>query len=230
MTDALSEALMKLSAAQPVAGSSAGSAGGVSEAVTVALPAPAEESAVVPANPVESSELMATRFLTAENAERSPVAAAMSRLRLSGLEGNAVSPPAPTLRAAAPPAALATARRWIVKIRELRGWVAAGIGLAILFTIVDDLWRKDLSPRTAGTAANAGADVDLDELLREFETVEPAARRVREQSRPSEALLDTESSVTADYGSSESDIEAASATTDTGSGVVRFTGRIEPLK
>jgi hypothetical protein len=230
MTDALSEALMKLSAAKPVAGSSAGSAGGVPEAVAVALPAPAEESAVVPANLVESAEFMATRFSPAENAERSPVAAAVTGLRLSGLGGAPVSPPAATNRAAAPPSASAAAQRWIVKIRELRGWVAAGIGLAILFTIVDDLWRKDLSSRTAGAAANAGADVDLDELLREFETVEPAARRERKESRPSEPLMDAESSVTADYGSSESDIESASATTDTGSSLVRFTGRIEPLK
>ncbi|MFM7036510.1 MAG: hypothetical protein ACKO2L_02195 [Planctomycetaceae bacterium] len=200
MTDALSEALMKLSAAKPVQGSGA-------------------------ASTVEATQ----RSSSAENAERSPVPAAMTGLSLPEVETPPKFPPAAPVRAAAPPPGPAAARNWIVKIRELRGWVAAGIGLAVLFTIVDDLRKQDSSARIAGPAANASVDVDLDELLHEFETAEPSTRPQRKESRPAELLPETESSVTADYGSSESDIEAVSATSDSGSGVVRFTGRIEPL-
>ncbi len=231
MTDALSEALMKLSAVKPVRGSSVASTEGVSSAVAVAEVAPAKELEGVTAKPVEAAVLSARSSSPAENAALKPVAAVKAGPGLWGLDEKPGSgaASAATVQAASSLASPVAVRSWIVRIREMRVWVAAGIGLAILFTIVDDLRRRDSFPRLADAAANAGSDVNLDELLHEFETAEPATRPPRRESRPAEPLLETESNVTADYGSSESDMEAVSASADTGSGVVRFTGRIEPL-
>lgn len=212
MTGALSDALMKLSAVKPAADSSLRS---------VELAAPAKEAV---SEPVPTPAVVA---------EKPAVAADFAAL---GVGLSAIEPPADG-------AALVSAKRetrvslgtvtgWLAGIRELRGWVATGIGLALLMTIVDDLWRQGAVSGGTGAVGNAAANVDLDELLQEFETAEPGSlppqreSAVMEPAMGDERAMGDESAVTADYGAAEADSGAAEA----GSGVVRFTGRIEPLR
>lgn len=118
---------------------------------------------------------------------------------------------------------------WLVRARELRGWVAAGIALALLFTVVDDLRNRgaaDFGEMVAGS----GSEVDLDELLKEFETAEPASHPERSEIVELEPLPDTESEVTADYGDEEMAAEDERSASGAGARVVRFAGRIEPLR
>ena len=226
MTDALSEALMKLSAAKPASGRDA----------------PATEAASAAGDPekVAFTEASGPSVMTQQTARAVLAEASATPAEPAAVCGTAVDHPStgsgPSVGAIPSPASApvpmnagATSAGWIVRVRELRGWVAAGIALALLFTVVDDL-RNRGAAGPGELAAGSGSEVDLDELLREFESVEPAPRPERNAVVETEPLPDTVSEVTADYGDGEMAAEDEPSVSGAGARVVRFAGRIEPLR
>ncbi|MFM7055554.1 MAG: hypothetical protein ACKO2P_01385 [Planctomycetota bacterium] len=215
MSDALSEALMKLAAAKPVAGSRLPPAAPVTAAVI------AETVAAVSDPPASATGDSRAPADIAEPQAHPAIAAAFARM------ANTQSTAAPV---PVPPAA--SAMDFMVRIRELRGWVAAGIALAVLVTVVDDLRHHGKAHPDAELTASAVEDVNLDELLREFETAEPSARPQRSRAAEMEPVVDVdpESEVTADYGDTQRESADERAVSGAGAGVVRFSGRIEPLR
>lgn len=230
MTDALSEALMKLSAAKPVSDrnppvAEAASAAGDSEqaasteASGPSVMTPQAAAAVIAEAPAAPAEPAAVCGLASDHP---PVGSGPS-------SASSPSPGPIAAPGAAPVDAGTTSAGWVVRIRELRGWVAAGIALALLFTVVDDL-RNRGAARSGEMAAGFGSEVDLDELLKEFETAEPASRGERNAVVETEPVPDTVSEVTANYGDGEMAAEDEPSVSGAGARVVRFAGRIEPLR
>ena len=226
MSDALSEALMKLSAAKPVSDRNVPAAEAVAEAGDPEKLASTQASGPSSITPQAVSAIVAEA--SAAPAEPAPVCRLAAELPPVG------SAPSPSSSFSSAPAtvakdAVATSTGWLLRIRELRGWVAAGIVLALLFTVVDDL-RSRGAAHFGEVAAGSGSDVDLDELLKEFETAEPASHPERSEVVEMEPLPDTESEVTANYGDEEMVAEDEQSVSGAGSRVVRFAGRIEPLR
>ena len=233
MTDALSEALMKLSAAKPVsdryapateAAAAAGAAAGDPERVVSAeasgrsvttLQTAAAVIAEATVAPAESAAVCGTAV------DYPPVG--------SGPSSGASPGPGPiSAQGAVSMDAGTTGAGWILRVRELRGWVAAGIALALLFTVVDDL-RNRGAAGPLEMVAGSGSGVDLDELLKDFETAEPASRPQRDEVVDTEPLPDTVSEVTANYGDDGMAPADERSVSGSGARVVRFVGRIEPL-
>ena len=269
MTDALNEALMKLSAARsaprvlsespsqanprlhtaPVAAAETnvlpaepGADQNVPAVFSAAAAAPTpSEISIAPAyysphSPLNVPAVSAAPVVSADPVFSAPIPMPpVSATALSSMEAPVAVPEAAvTSTSPALAATLLEKLRALQKLRELRGWVAAGIALALLVTIWDDLARG--KSRKGGTSAEASS-VDIDSLLQEFETAEPAAQRtvVADSSQAGAAGVNA-SSVSADYSGAVSDYTSTSAEPaeqetqgDRFSGAVRFSGRIEPL-
>jgi hypothetical protein len=215
MTDALNEALMKLSASrtasrEPLAAAVAASTG-ISEAMVAVIPAPiaAAEAAEASVLPVAQAEM--------------PQAPAETPLAASPQSFAAVPPQSQPEAPRNSPATLKTASAAsfaagsIKRLRELRGWIAMGIALALLITIWDDL-RHGGSRPSGSAPGDTTAAVDIDGLLKEFETAEPAAAaQYQDSSRATE--------------STPAPADASSApASEAALGGLRFTGRIQPVR
>ena len=269
MTDALNEALMKLSAARSAPRVFSESPSQANPRLHTA-PVAAAETNVLPAKPVADQTVPAAFSAAAAAPTASEIAIAsaycsphsplnvpavsaapvvsadpvvsapismppVSATALASMEAPVAVPEAAVSGTSPAVAAnLLQKLRALQKLRELRGWVAAGIALALLVTIWDDLARG--KNRTVGTSLEASS-VDIDSLLQEFETAEPAAQRtVVADNSQAEAAGVNASSVSADYSGAASDYTSTSAAPaeqetqgDRFSGAVRFSGRIEPL-
>ena len=269
MTDALNEALMKLSAARSVPQAVPVR---TQQSDAVAQPAPSTAAPSIclqPAEPPSELHAQATTHITPAGlavpavavtpavsassappvtpavsaapvislAESAPSVSMPASMTVAAAASEAIRSPAEPVPAAtpAPSGTLLQKLQGLQKLQELRGWIAAGIALALLVTIWDDLARG--RSRTGGVSAEASA-VDIDSLLQEFETAEPASgKTVSAASYDDEVNPSTPSATTADYSAASADyssVPATPATPETAgesvSGAVRFTGRIQPLR
>jgi hypothetical protein len=214
MSDALSEALMKLAAVKPVPESS--------------LPS-ADLPATTPDHRTAATETEQTRSWPDWPQTPADFAESCTAPAIPAASENTSAAQPTASPVLIKPAA--SAFDWWVRIRELRGWVAAGIILAILFTVVDDLRRHGQARNSTEIAASGAADVNLDELLREFETADSSSRLQDNRTpEPERTVQDTESEVTASYDDVQMESADESAVSGAGTGVVRFSGRIEPLR
>ena len=257
MTDALNEALMKLSAARSVPQAVPVR---TQQSDAVAQPAPSTAAPSICLQPAElhsEFQAQATTHITPAGlavpaaavtpavsaasvislAESAPSVSMPASMTVAAAASEAIRSPAEPVPAAtpAPSGTLLQKLQGLQKLQELRGWIAAGIALALLVTIWDDLARG--RSRTGGVSAEASA-VDIDSLLQEFETAEPASgKTVSAASYDDEVNPSTPSATTADYSAASADyssVPATPATPETAgesvSGAVRFTGRIQPLR
>lgn len=220
MTDALNEALMKLAVARPAP---LANTKPLTQDQNPAPPAqiaePAEISPqpelVLQPEPVSQPNLTETTSLPVSAPLQAPVKPVSFKLPTSA-------------------AAVLQRLQGLRKLQDLRGWVAAGIALALLVTIWDDL-NRDKS-RTGNASGEASA-VDIDSLLDEFETAEPAAQRtVSTRSSAAGAARVDDSNVMANYSATAADYSAAPSMPDDPEAAdekpfrqLRFTGSIQQL-
>lgn len=207
MTDALNEALMKLSASRAASREPLPAA--------VATPAPLSEAVAAPAPLSEAPEAAEPAIAaTVEAPEATAIPAPQTAMPHAFAETHLAATSA-TFKVSS------FASASIKRLRELRGWIAAGVALALLVTIWDDL-RHSSSKSSGSAPGDATAAVDIDGLLKEFETAEPAsAAKYQEPPDTSESAP-----VPAPAPADGSPVPSPAAAQNG----LRFTGRIQPVR